>query len=855
MGQIIGGAAKPKRCNLNKLSQLGIPASGEHILVSSDNSMNAAGQGNFDCYIVGDGTTAASALELKKIIPQDIMPVADGKGFISSGDLYDYLYREINYIDGKQVSSNYVKGITDNPDTFISPYIPINVGDTVTWVYGETQPTARLYLGCFNANKETFISPYSSANGSNGQRTFRMTTTGTSYIVATFLKTGNYDARIEINGEVVWRKNDVEGIIPTLYDYVDSKEVNVDEVPTEGSNNPVSSNGVYEELQEIDGKISGTETIHQERTFTLPLAVASGGQNVYIPFGFMAGTTYHIHLSSNTSNTGYFKLNAYTGDGNTNEAVTTGNVYQDISTTPFDIDYTPTLNSYRLLMVIRTIATAGECTAVITYDEVKNVAKYVELKFGKNLCDESQIVKWSALLNDIDTHNISIVPVTENGARNVAITPYIPIKDGQTLCVNKASYSQLYTRAALFETPLDRVSIDGTVVSAPVGNGYQVITNNLGRDVYAVFCIKATDANVQVEVGNTPTAYEPCSPIGGYIQGDDFSDYGIIGGSYPDEMKVITGILDKDKNIQRLRFLHVSDSHGSNIGYADTLVDLIGADFLVHTGDMVLDKYSDSVADLQTKLLAVTKPTFVTLGNHDCYQSSTLAQRFDKFISPLNTHNGITSNTKTYYSVNYSTPKVKCIFLDQQDAVADSSADMSTYIYGKMTSEQVNWFIGELQDALTNSLHVVVFLHVAPAYIEEENDEWFDAQPQRANDINFLCDIVDAFINGTSFNVTHNGSTFTGTFATSGKFCGWFNGHTHYDSVGTLDAHPKQHNVSIARPVKNKDLNDGTYRENELGITLNYVTIDTNDRKVSVYRVGNQSTWQGTERTSFYYKY
>lgn len=67
MGQIIGGAAKPKRCNLNKLSQLDTPAAGEYILVSSDNSMNAAGQGNFDCYIVGDGKKAATELPLKNI--------------------------------------------------------------------------------------------------------------------------------------------------------------------------------------------------------------------------------------------------------------------------------------------------------------------------------------------------------------------------------------------------------------------------------------------------------------------------------------------------------------------------------------------------------------------------------------------------------------------------------------------------------------------------------------------------------------------------------------------------------------------------------------------------------------------
>ena len=67
MGQIVGGSAKTKRCNIRQLSQLGTPAAGEHILVSSDNSMNAAGQGNFDCYIVGNNSTAATALPLHHI--------------------------------------------------------------------------------------------------------------------------------------------------------------------------------------------------------------------------------------------------------------------------------------------------------------------------------------------------------------------------------------------------------------------------------------------------------------------------------------------------------------------------------------------------------------------------------------------------------------------------------------------------------------------------------------------------------------------------------------------------------------------------------------------------------------------
>lgn len=72
MGQIVGGSAKTKRCNIRQLSQLGTPAAGEYILVSSDNSMNAVGQGNFDCYIVGDGTTATTALTLHKFKAEEL---------------------------------------------------------------------------------------------------------------------------------------------------------------------------------------------------------------------------------------------------------------------------------------------------------------------------------------------------------------------------------------------------------------------------------------------------------------------------------------------------------------------------------------------------------------------------------------------------------------------------------------------------------------------------------------------------------------------------------------------------------------------------------------------------------------
>lgn len=65
MGQIVGLNAKCKRANLNALSLVPTPANGEIILVSSDNSMTADGQGNFDGFIVGDGVTPAAELEIQ----------------------------------------------------------------------------------------------------------------------------------------------------------------------------------------------------------------------------------------------------------------------------------------------------------------------------------------------------------------------------------------------------------------------------------------------------------------------------------------------------------------------------------------------------------------------------------------------------------------------------------------------------------------------------------------------------------------------------------------------------------------------------------------------------------------------
>lgn len=169
MGQIVSAAAKPKRCNLQSLSSLGTPAAGEYILVSSDNSMNAAGQGNFDCYIVGDGTKAATALALKRV--EEVTTKVSITGNNNTGvrsDLfllvanrtYRILVTRPNIpMNTVTSSSGYTRFWVEDENGTI--YFPkVYMGDTLLSEYDFTPSNTGLYKFGMRANKgevQTFI--------------------------------------------------------------------------------------------------------------------------------------------------------------------------------------------------------------------------------------------------------------------------------------------------------------------------------------------------------------------------------------------------------------------------------------------------------------------------------------------------------------------------------------------------------------------------------------------------------------------------------------------------------------------------------------------------------------------------
>lgn len=146
MGQIVSLAAKPKRCNLNKLSQLETPAAGEHILISSDNSMNAAGQGNFDCYIVGDGSTAATALPLHNIENTSLF----------SGNVYGQKSQAVNVIKNKYVNKNGVLTSVSGLKTFV-----LDVSSVKAVILEYTASAANVNYGIIFSNTSDISSVYS----------------------------------------------------------------------------------------------------------------------------------------------------------------------------------------------------------------------------------------------------------------------------------------------------------------------------------------------------------------------------------------------------------------------------------------------------------------------------------------------------------------------------------------------------------------------------------------------------------------------------------------------------------------------------------------------------------------------
>lgn len=204
MGQIIGGAAKPDACNIRSLSSFGVPAAGQHILVSTDNSAMQNGQGNFDAYVVGDGTTAATELELKRINSE----IGNMSSLVTYEDLDFSSISTIAYFTGDTTWTSY--------SNYTSKIIPLSNGVSFIKVTAGSYDTYLYLLNNGTAPTNTGQTP-SFANGETHRRTIAAGTT----VVITLPNDCTYIAIGVWAGKNVQPSRIEEGVNNTIVDAIE----------------------------------------------------------------------------------------------------------------------------------------------------------------------------------------------------------------------------------------------------------------------------------------------------------------------------------------------------------------------------------------------------------------------------------------------------------------------------------------------------------------------------------------------------------------------------------------------------------------------------------------------------------
>lgn len=823
MGQIVGLNAKPKRCNLNQLSQLETPAAGEHILVSSDNSMNAAGQGNFDCYIVGDGTKTAPNLPLLEI---------------KNTNLFDKL--NVGELGFRLIFNSYISlsgVITTYNGWSRTDYINVSFFSELKFA----STTQSAYNVFYDENKAK-ISSFTLINGtktinvpsnacymilSNSTAAMRATVVSISkYRFATTEEVNNKTAEVIDAVKQGQDANYVRGRIDRyggFYDdgFADGWYVPTDFIPCKQGDTLVWTGGKQDGTMRICLCLYDENKQFISDAYWTPFA---GERTIAITSAYAAAKYVKMSFRLVTDN-------------------------DDTNTTPLKINGADAFVVQGKIPGITEVdekATEALTKATEAQEGTHRLSSYfVGCYFSDGSIKTSKMDNWRY-------------------AQFKYCPDYIPVKSGDIVVWNFAAYDNASQCLLVYDDTKTMLSGQYWIANDPT-TGTRTITMPANaayiRICFGLTMPDNTPNNTPVIVDGVPYVIDDITLANNarieLLPTDN--EHGIIGEVYPEEVAIVENQLSS-KLANRFHFIHISDNHGASFGYAQEYLDYSPAKFIINTGDLVSDKFADKdLSTFQTITLATQpiKPVYLALGNHDYSYATSRQDVFDAFIAPTNTHNS-TSFDKTYYSIDFSTEKVKCIVLDMNDGWSDSElpnlGPSNELILGKMSMTQINWFAAQLQSAITNNLHVAVFIHTPPTNISRFKREHHFSDTltlSYARNLSFLASMIDAFISGNTTTFTYNGNEYSFTFAQAGHFVAWFCGHEHGDVCGWLDGHENQFVCVVCRPYADTGKYSGSYDEDKLGVHWNYCTIDTDRKSLSIYRIGQQTTVYGTERVSF----
>ena len=335
-----------------------------------------------------------------------------------------------------------------------------------------------------------------------------------------------------------------------------------------------------------------------------------------------------------------------------------------------------------------------------------------------------------------------------------------------------------------------------------------------------------------------------------------------------------------------IRFAHITDTHSDGEAWKRFLIynqyiePKVSA--IMHTGDIVHHDLTDDYTYLTDNLSDIL--TFIAIGNHDVGNGTAIGsggatntECKQIFISPLIEKYGASKilvpnneNACYYYSdvkSNNENKTLRTIILNPYDYDENTNGQFVDRKHIHYSQNQIDWLIGVLQDANTNSIPICILAHQCDAFLGAADglDDPFhmdydnpSSQGAAANHKDWsgnpICDLVEAFITGSSLIQSYNEEEFSisinTSFSQQGHFVCWFTGHRHNDRVGFLPGY-HQLNICLANGGMNvtatySDLprHNGTKSED----CFNLYSINLTTQTIGITRIGSDVTYAGIDR-------
>lgn len=336
-----------------------------------------------------------------------------------------------------------------------------------------------------------------------------------------------------------------------------------------------------------------------------------------------------------------------------------------------------------------------------------------------------------------------------------------------------------------------------------------------------------------------------------------------------------------------LNFIHISDSHGSvNVQNTVEILNYLASKgrckFALHTGDFHASTFADvdSWNTFKDYIWNANVPFWFVSGNHDVGNNSTsltdgstatdeqlytrcFEPLFEKWI-PTNHPEG-----KNYWYNDYTEEKVRVIglydfesdwILNDTDTALKDPRGFCAY-----KQAQVTWFVNAL--LTTPAGYGVIIARHNPVNYRGDSDNAFNSKfligrntAQSYIGVNFIADIVQAFMDGTTLNTTVTETRGVNATIqinvdfsqknTGAHFVCYCNGHTHADGVNFLKDYPNQLELNVGcNNFHYQHYSDQQNVQNTLHQDLmNYVSVDTNAGHIYILRIGNDFTYNAKRR-------